>query len=94
MWLLLRWCHELGFLATVSHRYIMTNNLKIPGVPKLVLFLVILHLKGRNPSLHIHKSIYFIIEGSEVGQACFSFGEFLLAVPSYLLLLHMPKNVF
>lgn len=56
-------------------------------------FLVVLHSKGRNIFLHVHKSIYFIIEGSEVGQACFTFGVFILTVPSYFLLLHMPKNV-
>lgn len=67
----------------------MPNNLKIPIISKCIHFIGDDALKNKK---HIHKSSYFIVEGSEVGEVCYNFCEFLLAYP--FLLLHMPKNMF
>jgi len=38
----------------------------------------------------VHQSCNPIIEGYQVGQALFALGEAMLAVPSHLLVIHVP----
>lgn len=56
----------------------MPNNLKISIISKCIHFIGHDALKSKK---YIHKSIYFIVQGSEVGGACYNFGEFLLTYP-------------